>query len=90
MITEYDNLCIMCNKPAECKHHLIFGVAHRELADQDDLIVPLCNSCHNMGKDAIHGNVAAEKLSKILGQVIWESKFGNRAAFIARYGKSYI
>ena len=52
----------------------------------------------------IHGNPAAEKLSKMLGQMAWERQFvidrysqpfddigqEAREAFIQRYGKSYL
>jgi len=32
----------------------------------------------------------AEKLSKMLGQAIWEVNYGDREAFRRRYGKSYL
>ena len=52
----------------------------------------------------IHGNVAAEKLSKMLGQMAWEKNYivnkyqlpfedvneEAREAFINRYGKSWL
>lgn len=71
---EDDSVCIFCGRPAEAKHHLIFGTAGRRLSDEDGLIVPVCNNCHNMGAmtSRIHGNPMAEKLSKMLGQALWE------------------
>ena len=62
------------------------------LAEQDGLKVPACNKCHNMGKqiERIHENIMAEKLSKMLGQAIYESKIGTREEFRKRYGKSYL
>lgn len=91
IVTEYGNICIFCGDPAECEHHLLFGSGIRELAEQDGLKVPACNNCHNMGRtlDRIHDNPMAEKLSKMLGQAIYESKIGTREEFRARYGKSY-
>lgn len=58
----------------------------------DGLKVPACNKCHNMGKqiERIHENIMAEKLSKMLGQAIYESKIGTREEFRKRYGKSYL
>ena len=91
IVTEYGNICIFWGDPAECEHHLLFGSGIRELAEQDGLKVPACNNCHNMGRtlDRIHDNPMAEKLSKMLGQAIYESKIGTREEFRARYGKSY-
>lgn len=83
-------ICAMCGKIADCEHHLIFGMGLRELADQDGLTIPLCNECHTTGRDRIHGNVAAERLSKMLGQALWESKYGYREQFRERYGRSYL
>jgi len=83
-------ICAMCGNIADCEHHLIFGMGLRELADQDGLTIPLCNDCHTTGRDRIHGNVAAERLSKMLGQALWESKYGDREQFRERYGRSYL
>lgn len=92
IVTDYAGICFFCGKPAECEHHLLFGNGIRELAEQDGLKVPACNKCHNMGKqiERIHENIMAEKLSKMLGQAIYESKIGTREEFRKRYGKSYL
>lgn len=91
-------ICETCGKAAECKHHLIFGVGKRNLADQDGLVMDLCNDCHNIGRHRIHDNPVSERLSKILGQERWEKEAiihgatpeKAREDFIKRYGKSYI
>lgn len=100
-----DGICEICGAPAECEHHLIFGISMRKLADQDNLKIKLCNSCHNMSRMTdckIHENPMAEKLSKMLGQVIWEKRYieemsvpktlknDAHKAFMDRYGRSYI
>lgn len=92
IVTDYDNICFFCGHPAECEHHLIFGNGLRVLADQDGLKVPCCNKCHNMGMtiERIHGNPMAEKMSKRLGQAIYEGKIGSREEFRKRYGISYL
>jgi len=92
IVTKYGKICFFCGRPAECEHHLLFGNGTRELAEQDGLKVPSCNRCHNMGNtlERIHGNPMAEKMSKILGQAIYEAKIGSREEFRARYGKSYL
>lgn len=38
----------------------------------------------------VHDNLMAERLSKMLGQAIYEGKIGSREDFRARYGKSYL
>lgn len=76
IVTEYDNICTFCGRQAEAEHHLIFGTAGRELSDKDGLKVPICNNCHNMGDKLhrIHDNPMAERLSKMLGQAMFEAK----------------
>jgi hypothetical protein len=92
IVTNYTNICFFCGRPSECEHHLIFGNGQRSLSEADGIKVPVCNSCHNMGKvsERIHDNPMAEKLSKMLGQAIWEKHNGDREAFRKRYGKSYL
>lgn len=74
IVTEYNGICFFCGRQADGEHHLIFGTAGRELSDKDGLKVPVCNNCHNMGDKLhrIHDNPMAEKLSKMLGQAVWE------------------
>lgn len=68
----------------------------------DGLKIPVCNNCHNMGQKLcrIHENPMAERLSKMLGQAIWEKEWISannqqesrkaREAFRKRYGRSYL
>lgn len=92
IVTDNNKVCFFCGRPAESEHHLLFGRGIRQLAEKDGLKVPACNDCHNMGKtiNRIHDNTMAEKLSKMLGQAIYEAKIGSREEFRARYGKSYL
>ena len=99
-VTEYDTICLFCGDLKECDHHLIFGNSLRVLADQDGLIIPSCNKNHNMGSllERIHDNPAAEKLSRMLGQAIFERNYcaqGHnleeaKAAFMRRYKINYL
>ena len=77
IVTEYTELSAFSVNPKECDHHLIFGSGSRKLADQDGLIIPLTNREHTTGAicERIHDNPAAEKLSKMLGQVAWEEQY---------------
>lgn len=108
IITNFENISAFSQGPAECIHHCIFGRGLRELADEDGLWIPLMNCEHNMSSkgtiNQIHGNPAAEKLSKMLGQMAWERQFvidrysqpfddigqEAREVFIQRYGKSWL
>ena len=102
IVTEYPEICIFCGRQAEAEHHLIFGTAGRELSEKDGLKIPVCNNCHNMGQKLcrIHENPMAERLSKMLGQAIWEKEWISansqqesrkaREAFLRRYGRSYL
>lgn len=108
IVTEYTELSAFSASPKECDHHLIFGSGLRKLADEDGLILPLTNREHNTGtiSERIHENQAAEKLSKMLGQAVWESQYlaealekitgendyrdKARRAFRDRYGISYL
>jgi hypothetical protein len=107
IVTEYEGISIFSGAPAECWHHLISGSGLRKLADEDKLLIPLTNAEHNMSSSGllyqIHENPTAEKLSKMLGQAIWEKEFYRnynetfrfeedtaRKAFLKRYGISYL
>lgn len=99
-LTDYDSICIICGKPAQCRHHLVFGNALRSKADKDNLIMAMCNDCHNMATQVtgrIHDNSMAESLSKIVGQLVYELRYMDpearkkaREDFRKRYGRSYL
>ena len=108
IITNYETISTFSGVPADCIHHCIFGGALRKLADEDKLTIFLTNYEHNLSSKGtiyqIHGNPAAEKLSKMVGQLAWEKQyliekyelpFENlsdeaREAFKNRYGKSFL
>lgn len=91
MLTNYMEMCIFCYKPKQDVHHLVFGRGKRNLADADELIVPVCRECHEL----LHKN---DKVSKIMGQLAYErdrcadgySVEAARESFRIRYGKSYL
>lgn len=97
---KYLKYCAFCGKPLSqnTQHHLLFGSA-RQKAEEDGLKMPACDNCHTMNRNAekIHGNVMAEKLSKMLGQMAYEkhkvaeglTETEAREEFRRRYGKSY-
>jgi len=104
IVTKYTDLSAFSGKKAEAGHHMVWGRygALRDLADEDGLLLPLTNDEHDTGKlsERIHDNSAAEKLSKIAGQLAFEKEYYRkkcgekedpaREAFRKRYGKSYL
>ena len=103
IVTEYEDISAFSQSPAECHHHLIFGRGLRELADEDNLWIPLTNAEHNISSYGllyqVHGNPTAEKLSKMAGQLAWEkhtifttgcNEHEARMFFRNRYGISYL
>lgn len=96
MISE---MCAICGRRwATCTHHLIYGQGLRNLADQDKLTLELCDDCHTMTQYSIHGNPVAGQLSKMCGQLMYESKMieqgmnaeAARGKFMERYGRSWL
>ena len=92
IVTEYENICIIFGSAAEAEHNLIFLKAGRNLIEKYELKVPICNGCHTMNEKCrrVHDNPMAEKLSKMLGQAIFEAKVGSRDDFRKIFGRSYL
>ena len=103
IVTEYEDISVFSQAPAECKHHLVYGRGLRQLADEDGLYIPLTHAEHNLSPNGllyqVHGNPIAEKLSRIAGQLAWEkhtifttgcNEQEARSFFRNRYGISYL
>lgn len=106
IVTKELRVCAVCGCPAECTHHLVFGVGKRAIADSECLTLPLCNRHHDMGNitERIHDNPAAELLSKMVGELAWEKHYiaqrseipfedledEAREAFRDKFGKTYL
>lgn len=97
MITNYNNYCIICGKPRTDMHHCLKGLKHRQLATEDELLLPLCRE-HHEGNMSVHKNHEMEVLTQIIGQLAYEKKkcaegYSEEAAresFRLRYSKSYL
>ena len=98
---KYADYCFFCRTSnINGEHHLIFGNGGREKADQDGLKVPICNRCHLTGRliERVHDNSMAERLSKMLGQAVYERNECAKGAtlneareiFRKRYKESYL
>lgn len=90
IVTKYTQVCAFCGSPVQATHHLVFGRSERVLADKDELTLPVCDACHNMGRVPtvpvkgqgtmiIHGNSMAEAMSKMMGQLAFEKEYYRRA-----------
>ena len=94
MITKYSDYCIICGTPKTDDHHLVFGVAKRQLADHDGLIMPLCRDHH----EQMHNDKGMMAMSKICGQLFYERNMcasgmtpdEARESFRKRYSISYL
>lgn len=102
ILTNYNEYCLICGKPAE-SHHIFKGNKQRKLADEDKLIMPLCQE-HHTGNMSVHNKRELNVLCEIAGQLAWERQYlinkyqlpfddlGDEAreAFRNRYGMSYL
>lgn len=100
MITKYNDCCIICGRPRDDMHHCLKGVKQRHLADEDELIIPVCREHH----EAIHKRKELNVLVEIIAQLAWERDqlisnqelpFDDlsgrvREDFRTRYGRSYL
>jgi len=84
IVTEYVELCLICeNQFTQHGHHLICGMGKRKNGTKDKLILPVCAECH----ERIHGDGVSMKLSKMVGQAIYEQNH-TRDEYRKRYGPS--
>lgn len=75
IITDNLEQCYICKrKPVEI-HHIVFGVANRDLSDKFGLIVPLCREHHQDGAEAVHRNKNANLYFKRLAKKQFEKHF---------------
>lgn len=83
-----DMKCFICGTPFNLeRHHVFFGTANRKKAEEDGMWVWLCHDCHF----GIHnGNNWAKEDLQRFAQECWEGEFGDREAFIKRYGRNYL
>lgn len=79
IVTKFTDFSAFTGVPTTTRHHLLFGRGIRNLAEQDGVWIPLLDEEHNASskgvKFQVHDNPAAEKLSKIAGQLAWERKY---------------
>lgn len=76
IVTNYETISAFSGTPTSVHHHLLFGRGIRPLAEEDGIWIPLTAAEHNVSPKGtiyqVHDNPAAEKLSKIAGQLAFE------------------
>ena len=73
------------------EHHIFFGRSNRKHSEKRGLKVWLCGeTCHRNGKRAVHRNRETDLYLKRIGQAAYEEVYGDRVAFIAEFGRSYL
>lgn len=80
--------CDICGKnKAIDVHHLMPGTSERKICEQykDVMCLEICRQCH----DFIHQNDTAVKLSKMLGQALFEVNY-SYAEYMAKFKKNYL
>ena len=105
VVTKYEEYSAFSGIPTSTHHHLCFGRGMRDLSEKYGLWIPVTDAEHNMSNkgtiNQIHGNPAAESLSKMLGQIAYEKEFYRkqvvdddsdpaRESFRREFGRSYL
>lgn len=82
--------CVVCGSPYIHIHHVFFGTANRKISDKFGYVIPLCQMHHTAQTHGIHFNKDLDIQWKRICQQHFESNTGNREAFIALFGRSYM
>ena len=82
IVTKWMQYCLICGRPNPDIHHGLWG-NKRQLADQDKILIPLCQYHHNSMNTyevkrkpvvimSVHQNDEMKVLSQQLSQLAWE------------------
>lgn len=84
---EQIKLCDICGiNQATDNHHLISSTSERKICDRYDFMqIQICRDCHRV----IHENNTANKLSKMLGQAMFEINFTHEE-YMKWFKKNYL
>lgn len=82
-------VCVVCGRPREHVHHVIYGTANRKISDTYQYVIPLCME-HHTGNTGIHNNRDMNVYWKQKAQRHFEQNHGTREDFIKTFGKSWL
>lgn len=88
-IIQAEKECYFCHTTEWLEKHHVFGGINRKQSEEDGMTVYLC-ALHHRGTLGVHLNYPLSLGLKKMAQTVWEKRNGDRAAFIARYGRSYL
>ena len=71
-------------------HHCFFGNPNRKLSDKYGLTVYLCHAHHNGSNAGVHFNKDLDEHLKQEAQRRFEEVHGDRAQFMAIFGRNYL
>lgn len=88
-LVENMDFCVVCGKPREHIHHVIYGISNRKISEKYKYIIPLCME-HHTGNKGIHNNREMNVYWKREAQRHFEEHHGTREDFIKLFGKSWL
>ena len=88
-IIQSEKECFFCHTTKYLERHHVFGGINRKNSEDDGAVVYLC-AYHHRGYLGVHFNAPLSLVLKKKAQEEWEKRYGDRSAFIARYGRSYL
>ena len=88
-LVEDMTVCVVCGRPREHIHHVVFGTSNRKISDEYEYVIPLCYE-HHLGKTGIHDNRDMNVYWKRKAQEHFEAHHGTREDFIKVFGKSWL
>lgn len=85
IITKWTQYCLICGRPNPDIHHALYGNKHK-LADEDHLLMPLCQYHHNSMNTyevkrkpvvnmSVHHCDEMKSLSQMLAEACWERQY---------------
>lgn len=90
-IISNERVCHFCGTPLNLhKHHIFHGAGRRKTSEEDGCWCYLCAAHHNLSDWGVHQDHMADTALKRECQRKWEEVYGDREAFIRRYGISYL
>lgn len=82
--------CLVCGTTYNLhKHHIFEGTSNRKNSEKYGCWVYLCSRHHNGSNAGVHYCKPLDTKLKRKCQEVWESLFGDRAAFIKIFGRSW-